>query len=728
MKRPLITLEIRSEQDVVSAQQRGRQIAGLLGFDSQDQTRIATAISEIARNAYKYAGGGKAEFYVVEEPTPRFLIALRDKGPGVQNLQSILDGRYQSSTGMGMGLIGSKRLMDHFDIQTSNAGTSIELGKNIPRRASALTSALLGKIGEELAKRFPPDPFEELQKQNRELLLAMDELQNQREALSALNLQLEEANRELEDTNRGVVALYAELDEKADYLQRANEIKTRFLSNMTHEFRTPLNSTLSLSKLLLDQVDGPLTAEQKKQVHFIQRSAEDLSELVNDLLDLSKVAAGKIAIRPTEFKVEDLFGALRGMLKPLLAANTSVNLIFDEPEGIPTMETDEGKVSQILRNFISNALKYTQQGEVRVSVRLAQDSTVVFSVKDTGIGIAPEDQERIFEEFTQIESPLQNHTKGTGLGLPLARRLAGLLGGSIELTSIPGAGSTFHAILPRVYRGPEEVSYMPELTRKLDSTRTPILVIEDNRESLFVYEKILSGSGYQVIPARNLKEARIALRDARPAAIISDVLLEAENTWGFMADLKKSERTRHIPLLVVTMVDNERKARQLGAEAFSTKPVSADWLRTKLHELILQHPQSKLLIIDDDDIARYLLRGLLQKSRFPILEAGNAKDGIRIAKDSKPSLIFLDLNMPDSNGFDALKELNELPETHGIPVVINTSKVLDTQERELLEKRAFAILSKDTKGNREQAIATVEGVLARAGLNGPSENGATSHA
>ncbi len=235
-------------------------------------------------------------------------------------------------------------------------------------------------------------------------------------------------NRELEDTNRGVVALYAELDERADHLRRADEVKTRFLSNMTHEFRTPLNSIQALTRLLLDRVDGELTTEQERQVHFIRKAAESLSELVNDLLDLAKVAAGKVVVRPAEFEVSDLFGALRGMLRPLLLG-ASVNLVFEEPETLPPLRTDEAKVSQILRNFISNAPKFTERGEVRVSARLEPGgASVLFSVADTGIGIAPEDQATLFQEFAQIENPLQRKVKGTGLGLPLSKKLAELLG------------------------------------------------------------------------------------------------------------------------------------------------------------------------------------------------------------------------------------------------------------------------------------------------------------
>jgi signal transduction histidine kinase len=217
---------------------------------------------------------------------------------------------------------------------------------------------------------------------------------------------------------------------------------------MSHEFRTPLNSILALSRILLDRMDGPLTDEQERQIEFIRRAADDLSELVNDLLDLAKVEAGKIVIRPAECTIDKLFGALRGMLRPLLV-NPSVTLVFEEAADLPPITTDEAKVSQIVRNFISNALKFTEQGEVRVSARLTSDgAAVAIAVADTGIGIAPDDQDAIFEEFVQLDHQAQRRVKGTGLGLPLCRRLAGLLGGTVTVESQPGLGSTFAFSLP----------------------------------------------------------------------------------------------------------------------------------------------------------------------------------------------------------------------------------------------------------------------------------------
>lgn len=260
------------------------------------------------------------------------------------------------------------------------------------------------------------------------------------------------AEAELAETNRGILALYAELEDKAAALRRASDLKSRFLSNMSHEFRTPLNAILSLSRILLEGLDGELTEEQRLEVTYIRQAARTLTDMVNDLLDLAKIEAGKTTVRPEAFEVSELFAALRGMMRPILGTD-AVLLIFDEPAGIPTLHTDQGKVAQILRNFLSNALKFTERGEVRVSAVQEEGGYVVFSVADTGVGLSEDDQQRVFEDFVQIENALQARTKGTGLGLSLSRQLAELLGGSVSLASRSGVGSTFRVRLPVHFPG-----------------------------------------------------------------------------------------------------------------------------------------------------------------------------------------------------------------------------------------------------------------------------------
>jgi signal transduction histidine kinase len=260
---------------------------------------------------------------------------------------------------------------------------------------------------------------------------------------------------ELDETNKGVVALYAELDDKAAQLRDANELKSRFLSYMSHEFRTPLTSMTSITGILLTGLDGPLTPEQQKQVEFLRASTRELTEMVNDLLDLAKVEAGRITISPEWFEMMDLFAALRGMFKPIVQSN-SISLVFVEPEDDIKLYTDDKKLSQILRNFISNALKFTQAGEVRVSARLLEGDIVEFAVADTGIGIAPEHVETLFNEFVQVNVPLQKRLRGTGLGLSLARKFAELLGGRVGVESEVGKGSRFWVTLPVKFVGHEQ--------------------------------------------------------------------------------------------------------------------------------------------------------------------------------------------------------------------------------------------------------------------------------
>lgn len=612
MKITILTIEIHFEEDVVITRQRSRQIAQALGFDSQDQTRIATAVSEIARNAFQYTGWGKTEFWVgngereegkriINHPHQQALcISIRDKGRGIANLKTILEGQYQSATGMGLGIIGSKRLMDLFEIESGKSGTTVLMAKTLPKRVPLVTVERLGQISQELVRRSPENPYQEIQQQNQELLSTLEELQ-QRQA------DLVQLNRELEDTNRGVVALYAELDEKAVSLQRANELKTSFLSNMSHEFRTPLNSIVSLSNLLLNHIDGELTIEQEKQVTLIRKSALALSDLVNDLLDLAKVEAGKTIVYPSEFDVSDLFATLRGMLRPLVGSNSSVSLVFEEPVGFPMLCTDEGKVAQILRNFISNALKYTLNGEVKVKASTIGNA-IIFSVADTGIGIAPEDQKRIFEEFTQVNSDLQKRIKGTGLGLPLSSKLAHLLGGKVCLESQVGKGSTFFAVIPMIYGEPIDEPEMGKYNEQLTTASSRFL---------------------------------------------------------------QQENQNYLP---------------------------------------------KLLIVDDQEASRYLLKAILGGTNFTILEAVDGQQALHLAQEENPSVIFLDLIMPNMSGFEVLKELKANSTTRNIPVIINTSKLLSETEYNYLSQQTVAILSKD-RTSHDAAIGLLKEALVKAGLS-----------
>jgi signal transduction histidine kinase/CheY-like chemotaxis protein len=695
---------LEREPDIVVVRKRTRHLAELLGFDRQDQTRITTAVSELARNAFEYAGGGRAEFRVKDEaPLQAFEVIISDKGPGIADLEAVLSGSQQSEKGMGLGLRGAQRLMDVFHIEShSGAGTTVSIGKLIPARAPAVTRATLTRIAAALAGDGPADPVDEIRRQNQEMVAQLQELEEKQEALAQLN-------QELRDTNRGVVALYAELDERADHLRRADELKSKFLSNMSHEFRTPLNSILALSRLLLARTDGDLTSEQEKQVQFIRRSAESLTDLVNDLLDLAKVEAGKTVITPIEFSVESLFGALRGMLRPLLVGHV-VSLIFEDAADVPPLFTDEGKVSQILRNFLSNAIKYTEQGEVRTwAVSDPDADTIVFYVRDTGIGIAEEDFEIIFEEFAQVAHPMQSRLKGTGLGLPLSKKLAELLGGSIAVQSAPGQGSVFSVTVPRIYRAMEAVEATEE-EWSVDPARAPVLVVEDNPADAFVIQRNFAGTRYQPILARTIAAAKRAFERVSPVAVLLDVVLAGDESWRMILGLRRDEAIGNIPIIVASSTGEERKALHLGADAYLRKPIDPEPLLDLLDRLTGNHSVTRVLVVDDEEVSRYLVRQLLPRGIYDVQEAKTGTEGLAQLYSRRPDVLLLDLKMPEMTGFELLERMTHEVSLEAVPAIVLTSAILSTDERRRLQRAARIMSKSDLSASLlTSAIADVVG-------------------
>ncbi|VXC77158.1 sensor histidine kinase [Massilia sp. 9I] len=455
----ILNLALDSDQDVVAVRQRARQVSELLGFSQQDQVRIATAVSEIARAACHQGSGGRAAFLLGRNLGRLHLEVTIHPGMGARHSPgpAALDEGF-SRTLPELALISAHRLMDSCEVEPEQgAVTAVTMRKALPPHVM-IDSARLAEMSTRLAGSPVSNTLQELEQQNHELLATLAELRERQEDLLSLT-------RELEDTNRGIVALYAEIEDKAERLRRADEMKSRFLSNTSHELRTPLSSIRALAQLLLDRMDGDLTGEQERQVQFIAKAANDLSDLVNDLLDLAKIEAGKVDVQLAPVVVDNLFRALKGMMRPLVDEGR-VELVFEPSEFTDAFDSDEGKISQILRNFISNALKFTERGEVRVSASYdAQQDTIAFAVVDTGIGISPDNLQLIFEEFSQIEHPLQRRSKGTGLGLPLCRKLAELLHGRVDVASTVGAGSTFTLTLPR--RMPEH-----DLQPSLDGTES----------------------------------------------------------------------------------------------------------------------------------------------------------------------------------------------------------------------------------------------------------------
>jgi signal transduction histidine kinase len=580
--KPILSVNIQKEQDLVTARQRARQLSMLLAFRHQDQTRIATAVSEIARNAYRYARGGRIDFSIDLEARPQFFwIEVCDRGPGISRLESVLDGTYVSSTGMGIGLAGVSRLMDEFNVASSAShGTTVRFGKSIPAGAKPLDMTAVGRLSSSLALQNPAREVDELERQNQDLLQTLNTLYLRESELERRQQDMARLNVELEETNRGVVALYAELDEKAEALRRADDIKSRFLSHVSHEFRTPVNSILALARLLLERSDGELAPEQEKQVAYIRDAARQLAEIVNDLLDLAKVESGKTEVRLVPVDAGQFLGSTRALMRPL-ANNEAVSLVVEEPAQSIVFESDESKLGQILRNLISNALKFTQQGEVRVNAALdALQKSVVFTVKDTGIGIATGDQERIFHEFTQIEHPIQKHVKGTGLGLPLSRKLAVLLGGTLTVESEIGGGSTFSLTLP--YRAPAGLAALRGEPYAARGSAKTILIVDDEVASRYLTYRLLQGTTYQIIEATATEAAERARFEA-PALILLDLTMPDRSGFEILHELKSDEMTKDIPVVIHTSkAMTEGDYARLGGKQLAVLPKGTEGRRQAL--------------------------------------------------------------------------------------------------------------------------------------------------
>jgi signal transduction histidine kinase/ActR/RegA family two-component response regulator len=452
--------------------------------------------------------------------------------------------------------------MDTFVITSSPAGTRVEMTKRLPRRAPKVDAPRVGQMRAQLAGQLADEPSQEIRRLQRDVL--------ERDA------RLVELSEELTETNRGVMALHSELEDRAEYQRNAVELRTRLLSEMGHELRTPLHSISTISQFLIDRLDGELNAEQDKQVRIIHEVAETLTAYVNDLLDLARTDAGKANVHVATFSVDALLKTLRRIMQPLVPRDVMLRIEV-EPK-LPPLTSDEHKISQVLRNLVANALKFTEKGYVEIRASRDQD-TIVFDVADTGIGIAEEHRELIFREFAQVDGHVQPRMRGSGLGLPLSRRLAQLLGGSLDIASTSGRGSTFRFVVPMRYVGtsPEvRVEHAPEVVPALPASGQPrVLVIDDDVASRYVLRRWL-GERFRVEEAESGAEG-LRLANTLPDAIFLDVVMPDLTGFEVLERLKANEVTREIPVVVYTalVLGNSDRARLGAAAAILRKSTSS---------------------------------------------------------------------------------------------------------------------------------------------------------
>ncbi|HEX4609992.1 MAG TPA: response regulator [Urbifossiella sp.] len=581
---------------------------------------------------------------------------------------------------------------------------------------------------------------EELQAQQEELRVSNEELEEQGRALRDSQARLEEQQAELEQTNSHLEEqtryLEAERDEvgraktalqaQTVELERASRYKSDFLANMSHELRTPLNSSLILAKLLADNAPGTLTAEQVRYAETIQAAGNDLLTLINDILDLSKIESGHMEVRPEPVRLAQLADDLGRVFQPVAGQKGLTYTARVAPDCPGAIETDRQRLEQVLKNLLSNALKFTEQGSVAFEMSPAAGGRVAFAVRDTGIGIPAQQQGIVFEAFRQADGTTNRKYGGTGLGLSISRELTRLLGGEIALVSEPGRGSTFTVTLPAAFDPAgvrpraEAAAAAPPLAasapvppppavvrprriaddrERLTADRRVLLVVEDDESFARILYDLARELGFQCLIATTAEEALAVAAQYNPSAVVLDVGLPDHSGLSVLDRLKHDARTRHVPVHVVSASDHAESALALGAVGYMLKPVRREQLAEALGRLEtrLEQRLRRVLIVEDDPVQLDSLRALLGARDVETVGAATAAECLARLRGETFDCMVLDLSLPDASGYSLLETLSREDAYSFPPVIVYTGRDLSGDEEQRLRRYSKSIIIKGAK-------------------------------
>ncbi|WP_127581278.1 hybrid sensor histidine kinase/response regulator [Paenibacillus koleovorans] len=514
------------------------------------------------------------------------------------------------------------------------------------------------------------------------------------------------ANEELKDVNNHLEELVkertTELVRARDEAIEASKIKSQFLANMSHELRTPLNAIIGYSEMLQEEaadLGEPAFAEDLKKIHT---SGKHLLSLINDILDLSKIEAGKMDIYLEVCEVDSFIQDVASTVRPLIAKNRNTL----EIQGVSGFfRTDVTKLRQIILNLLSNASKFTQEGAVRLEIQQAMEgdrSGYLFRVTDSGIGMTPEQMDKLFLAFTQADLSTTRKYGGTGLGLAISQRFAQMLGGSIQVKSEPGTGSTFTVWLPNINeashggQGDDWSPDEPVEGEGANPNQLTVLVIDDDVDMLKLLQRYLQKEQYSVLMARTGLEGLQLAREKKPDAIILDVLMPGMDGWSVLAQLKKESQPEvaDIPVILLSVSDNRNLGFALGASEYLVKPVERERLLSVLNQYVDQREAGSVLVIEDDVPTSEMMTKLLTREGYSVTRADNGLVALQRMAEANPQLILLDLMMPEMDGFQFVSELRQRPEWAAVPIVVITAKTITEEDRLRLNGRVENILQK----------------------------------
>ena len=676
-------------------------------------------------------------------------------------LDNVPSDYFRVSSGLGEGLPHSVLVVPTSDDDRVNGVIELGFLRPLEERDIEMLELIAGSIGTSIeAARYrqrlqevlaeTQQLNEELQVQQEELKTANEELEEQSRILKESQAHLETQQVELEQTNEQLAEqaevlaeqrdamdlkntelnqAQAQLEERAEELQRSSKYKSEFLANMSHELRTPLNSSLILAKLLAENPQGNLSDEQVTFAESIYSAGNDLLNLINDILDISKVEAGKLEIRPESTSVARLVDGLRAMFQPL-AADKQLQFNVELQEGSPAlMFTDRQRLEQVIKNLLSNAVKFTEKGSVSLSVASAPNQGIAFIVRDSGIGIADEQQDSIFEAFRQADGTTNRRYGGTGLGLSISRDLAALLGGSISVSSVPGQGSVFTLVLPQNYVEPGEVAIEPmraspslsapsvavpqakPLVAEIDIPRFDddrakapfttrcILVVEDEPNFAHILYDLAHELGYQCLVAHGADEGYDLARQFVPDAILLDMRLPDHSGLTVLQRLKEHAETRHIPVHVISVEDRVEAAMHMGAIGYALKPTTREELKDVFARLEAKLTQKvkRVLLVEDDDLQRDSIARLIGDDDIEITAVGFAQEALDLLRTTSFDCMIIDLKLPDMLGGDLLKRMSTEDICSFPPVIVYTGRNLTRDEEAELRKYSRSIIIKGAR-------------------------------